>query len=82
MSSTGIEEVTAKLLAMEWEEQEKTIIVRIINNLKMYSYLMSASMKNDVISIIRLCIQYKQHLQLHCNEGDTDCYFMGEAKNC
>lgn len=59
-----MKEVFDELLKHSWNEEEKNIIVRMIANMNTYRYLISSTMKKDIIDMMELAIKVKIELEL------------------
>lgn len=57
------EEEMKKLLEKNWEEDEKTLINRLLENLVYYKRLMPKALKLDIIAALELCNKLKVELE-------------------
>lgn len=59
-----MDEESNKLLEKEWSEEERTLITRVLKNVLYYKKIIPKSLKNDIISALKLCNQLKKELEL------------------
>lgn len=86
-----IKEEFQKLLMKEWNEEEKQMIVRIMDGILYYKKLLPKSLKEDVICALNLCNTLKTKLENYENEIKminekfdecNECDECDECKNC
>lgn len=58
-----IKEEFQKLLLKEWNEEEKQMIIRIMDGILYYKKLLPKSLKEDVICALNLCNTLKTKLE-------------------
>lgn len=59
-----MEKIFEEILTHSWKDEEKMIIEKMIYNMNSYKYLISNSMKKDIISLLDLAINVKTELEL------------------
>lgn len=58
------EEEMKKLLEKDWEEDEYTLINRLMENLVYYKRLMPKTLKSDIIAALEMCNKLKMELEV------------------
>lgn len=64
MSTKEINEEGKKLLESSWEEHEKVLVKRLLDNLSSYNYLIPKYMKDDIKALLIMANRIKSEYDI------------------
>lgn len=67
-----MEQECDQLLQKNWTEEQKSLIKRILENVLYYKKILPKTLKNDIISALKMCNELKDELDELKNKCTTE----------